>query len=246
MTPLRAKISYNWEKEIRTVRILPLRNNKPQAQISDMPAAPHTILVHGFTRSRYDMVLMARRLKQMLPETTVHIFGYRSRALSISQAAALLADFVATKSKGEPVSFIGHSLGGLIIRALDTLENPPAPLHRLVTLGTPHQGSSAARFLSKSRLLTSIGGPVFKELAAPALSPTPRHVEVGCIIGATNTMIGFLPLLKGDNDGLVCVNEAIFPAAKAEIRAPIFHGFFPFSKTATILASQFLVNGSFN
>lgn len=191
------------------------------------------------------MLLLSKRLKTLVPDTNVHIFGYKSRALSLAQAAEQLAQFVADTTKGESVSFIGHSLGGLIVRALDAHERHPAPLHRLVTLGTPHQGASAARFLSQSSIAHSLGGPVLKDLATPNLSATPRTLEVGCIIGATNTPIGFFPLLKGDNDGLVCVEEALFPAAKEEVRAPIFHGFFPFSKTAALLASRFLVTGSF-
>ena len=210
-----------------------------------MTLAPHTLLVHGFTRSRYDMMLMSRRLQKLLPDTTTHIFGYRSRRLSIQEAANELAHFVADVTRGEQVSFVGHSLGGLIVRALDAMEAPPAPMHRLVTLGSPHQGSSMARFLSRWPPLRSIGGPVFQELGVPQLPTRTSAVQVGCIIGASGTRVGFLPLLKGDNDGLVSVEEAIFPACVSEIRIPVFHGFFPFSTTATRLTARFLERGSF-
>ena len=211
-----------------------------------MTAAPHTILVHGFLRSKYDMVLLAPRLRKLLPETSVHTFGYPSRQLTMHEAAMRLADFVSASTKGEPVSFVGHSLGGLIVRTLDSLPHVPAPLHRLVTLGTPHQGASIANLIARLPLMQKFGGPVLAELARPPLPLQPRHLHVGCIIGHTKTRFGYLPLLGRDNDGLVCVDEAVFPACVEEHRTHTFHGFFPFSEKSARLASHFLKNGTFS
>jgi hypothetical protein len=52
--------------------------------------------------------------------------------------------------------------------------------------------------------------------------------------------------MRGDNDGLVFVDEAIFPACKAEERAAIFHGLFPFSSRAARLTAHFLRHGKFS
>lgn len=210
-----------------------------------MNAAPHTILVHGFLRTRYDMFLLAPRLRALMPSTTVHCFSYPTRKITLEEAAKRLADFVASNTKGEPVSFVGHSLGGLVVRALDALHSPPAPLHRLVTLGTPHQGASIAGLLARSKQLRSLGGPVLAQLAAPPLSPQPRQLSVGCIIGQTTTRFGYLPIFGRDNDGLVSVDEAIFPACVEEIRTYTFHGFFPFSAQIARLSAQFLGHGTF-
>ena len=210
-----------------------------------MPASPHIFLVHGFTRTRHDMWLMARRVRKLLPHSHVHVFGYPSRKLALRDAAQNLSRFVTEHSRDEHASFIGHSLGGLIVRALEEAHPEPTQLQRLVTLGTPHQGSSVARLLAPNKIFRALGGPVFHDLAAPKLSPTPSFLQVGCVIGHTNTPIGFIPFLKGDNDGLVSVHEAVFPACQAEIRAPIFHGLFPFSSQATRLAVRFLEYGTF-
>ena len=188
---------------------------------------------------------MARRVRKLLPHSHVHVFGYPSRKLALRDAAQNLSRFVTEHSRDEHASFIGHSLGGLIVRALEEAHPEPTQLQRLVTLGTPHQGSSVARLLAPNKFFRAIGGPVFHDLAAPKLSPTPSFLQVGCVIGHTNTPIGFLPFLKGDNDGLVSVHEAVFPACQAEIRAPIFHGLFPFSSQATRLAVRFLEYGTF-
>ena len=103
--------------------------------MSSLQIAPHTVLVHGLGRTRYDMLLLARRLRRLIPETTVHTFGYASRHLTISQAAEQLDSFIAKIAQGAPVSFVAHSLGGRVVRALDSSGSISAPLHRLVTLG---------------------------------------------------------------------------------------------------------------
>ena len=228
-------------KELIRVAIHPLRDHTGR-----MTAAPYTILVHGFLRSRYDMFLLAPRLRKLIPETSVHCFEYPSRKFTMHEAATRLADFVSAKTKGAPVSFVGHSLGGLVVRTLDSFPQSPARLQRLVTLGTPHQGARIAGFLGRLPAARAIGGPVLAELATPPVPPQPLHLEVGCVIGQTKTRFGYLPLFGRDNDGLVCVDEAVFPACTKEIRTFIFHGYFPFSQRSAQLAAQFLKHGSFD
>jgi len=210
-----------------------------------MTLAPHTVLVHGFLRTRHDMFLLAPRLQELLPETTVHAFGYPSRKLTLPEIAQRLADFVSAKTQGAPVSFVGHSLGGLVVRALDATQHHPAPLMRLVTLGTPHQGARIAGVMARLPLLGPYGGPVLRDLHKPPLPPHPRALQIGCIIGHTKTPLGYLPLFGRDNDGLVCVDEAIFPACAAELRNFTFHGLFPFLKGTAHLSASFLRHGSF-
>ena len=191
-------------------------------------------------------MLLAPRLMKLMPETKVHVFAYPSRQLTLEEIASRLADFVSTTSKGEPVSFVGHSLGGLVVRALDAMPHHPAPLRRLVTLGTPHQGARVARIMAQIPLLGSFGGPILHQLAQPPLPPHTTALQVGCIIGHTRTPLGYLPLFGRDNDGLVCVEEAIFPTCTAELRNFTLHGLFPFLKSTAHLSAQFLRYGSFS
>jgi pimeloyl-ACP methyl ester carboxylesterase len=191
------------------------------------------------------MFLLAPRLQKLLPETHVHVFEYPSRRLTLAEMAHRLADFVSAKSKGESTSFVGHSLGGLVVRALDAMPAHPSPLSRLVTLGTPHQGARIAALVARVPVLASLGGPVLHDLHTPPLPAQPRSLQVGCVIGHTTTRFGYLPFLGQDNDGLVCVEEAIFPACAAEFRTFTFHGLFPFVKRTAKLSAHFLEHGSF-
>ena len=211
---------------------------------SDFPA-PHTVLIHGLGRSRHDMWLLARRLRKLIPETSVHAFDYHSRRIPLAAAVEQLDAFIAARTRGEPVSFIGHSLGGIVARALDLRGNTSAPLKRLVTLGSPHQGALIARTLNPYRPARVIFGPVLEELGSLSLEQTPKQLEIGCVVGALNSRWGFVPLFREDNDGLVLAREAVLASSTDTVYRPIFHGLFPFSSQAAELSARFLRTGRF-
>jgi pimeloyl-ACP methyl ester carboxylesterase len=210
-----------------------------------MQVAPHIILVHGLGRTTFDMGLLARRLQARFPTSQIHRFDYQTTHLTLAQATERLGAFVNDITVSEPVSFVGHSLGGIVVRSLDLAALTRAPLHRLVTLGSPHNGATIARFLSRYSLARSIFGPILTELGSLTLSHIPRQLEIGCVIGATGTRIGFFPVFGTDNDGLVLTTEASFPGCRDAVSVLSFHGTMPFSRRLAGLAGNFLAHGSF-
>jgi pimeloyl-ACP methyl ester carboxylesterase len=210
-----------------------------------MGVAPHIILVHGLTRTRFDMLLLERRLRDRLPHSQIHRFGYRSRKLSLMEATKQLCDFVHTITTTDPVSFVGHSLGGILVRALDAAGHCKPPLHRLVTLGSPHGGAKVARYAQRYRIAHAICGPILEELEPLPLARAPRQLEIGCLVGATRTRFGFFPILGEDNDGLVCVREAHLGSSREAKELFVFHALFPFSARVADLSARFLEHGSF-
>lgn len=208
--------------------------------------APHIVLVHGLGRSQADMFLLRPRLRKRFPHCSIHTFGYPSRSLRITEIAKRLGDFVSQRAGSEPVSFIGHSLGGLIVRTLDAQKLCSTPLHRLVTLGTPHQGAAIARFLCAYPLARRFFGSVLEDIAHFDGSFAPCSLEVGCILGGTNTRFGFYPFAGEDNDGLVLASEATLTQAIDSITIPVLHALFPFSAHATRLSASFLAHGTFH
>lgn len=210
-----------------------------------MELPTHIVLVHGLGRSQYDMALLARRLRKAFPQSSIHSFDYYSRSQTLSQSAALLGEFVDRQTQGQAVSFVGHSLGGILVRALDASGGCRSPMRRLVTLGSPHNGASIAAYLSRYSFVRKIMGPVLSELAELSLPTLPKQLEVGCIIGATGTRFGFLPLLGEDNDGLVLTREALLEGAAAHLSLAVFHGLMPFSSTIADASAAFLRQGRF-
>jgi pimeloyl-ACP methyl ester carboxylesterase len=116
---------------------------------------------------------------------------------------------------GEPqrsgglVHIVGHSLGGLLARAVVTRRRPPA-LSRVVLLGPPNSGSEIADLLHRNWLYRYLLGPAALQLVTNpaeslALLLGPVTFELGVIAGdRALDPIGYL-LLPGPNDGRVCV-----------------------------------------
>ena len=209
-----------------------------------MSPAPHIVLVHGLARSKHDMFLMGPRLRARLPQSQIHTFDYHSRKYTIAQVTEQLRDFVNGITTSEPVSFVGHSLGGVLVRSLDLTGGCKAPLHRLVTLGTPHNGAVIAKTGAKISIVRAFYGPVLRELGHLSLDERPRQLEIACVVGGTGFRFGFVPFFGADNDGVVAAREAHLTTCKESTRVPIYHTFFPYSRRAADLAATFLSTGA--
>ena len=106
------------------------------------------VLVHGFVCNRGVWTPWLRELQRRgVPYATVNlepVFG------SVDEYAPLIDAAVAraTAATGLPPLLVGHSMGGLAIRAWlrASGNNAMQRVHHIVTLGTPHHGTWLARF----------------------------------------------------------------------------------------------------
>jgi triacylglycerol esterase/lipase EstA (alpha/beta hydrolase family) len=122
---------------------------------------------------------------------------------------------------------VGHSMGGLVVRAWWTQDREATRLHRLITLATPHQGTIAAQFGH---------GPAARQmqlrsqwLARLQLQETPAHAQrTLCFYSACDNIVipGSSALLPGADNREVfgCAHVAMvdhedcFAAALACVR----------------------------
>ena len=129
------------------------------------------------------------------------------------------------------VSFIGHSYGGLLIRALWAV---PLPVSRgpVVFFGTPNGGSSLARMLRHIPGYKAFFGPASADVLAGAVTTLPVPDTPVLVVAGGLGRYGFNPLLKGDNDGIVTVAETRLPLLAHEFRylPGGFHRYLPESK----------------
>jgi triacylglycerol lipase len=139
------------------------------------------LLLHGLADNRSIFTVLRRSLRRQ-GFGHVHTVNYSLLTSDIRTAAARLAEHVETLCEHtgyDRVHVIAHSLGGLIARYYVQRLDGDARVHTLVTLGTPHGGTYAARLLPV-RLGRQLrpGSDVVAELTRPAPRCRTRFVAI--------------------------------------------------------------------
>lgn len=107
--------------------------------------AQKIVIVHGLFMRAPIMLALHSRLSQQ--GFLCKSINYPTRNQSLYDNALAQRDALADFARGQPLNFIGHSLGGLLIRHLQAQWSEGFVGARVVTLGTPHQGSAVAAYL---------------------------------------------------------------------------------------------------
>jgi triacylglycerol lipase len=113
---------------------------------------------------------------------------------------------------------VTHSLGGLIVRQLFTLDAPWRPIiSRIVMLAPPNRGASLASALDKGGVLRGVMGPSYAQIAEGFAETLPVP-DVPFAIFA-----GDAPGVPGD--GLLTVDETRLDGAAEHHVVPVIHTF---------------------
>ncbi len=138
------------------------------------------IVLHGYAMNRANFVPLAYRLARA---GLGPVLGFEYWTLGRTAAAARqlgwFVDHVCAETGAESVDVIGHSMGGVVARYYVTLAGGDGPVRRLITLGSPHNGTDVSRI--------GIGHPGrelvtgSKLLARVAASPPPTHTKITTI-----------------------------------------------------------------
>lgn len=154
---------------------------RPCAHGAGGSGRPVVILVHGLYHNPAAWFVMRRRLKRAGFDQ-VRCYGYFSFGRDFADIAGGLARFMlraAQDSPGGRVLLLGHSLGGLVIRAACADSRVAAGVlcrvAGVVTLGTPHRGSTLAGLLGLGRLARGLApdGGVIRLVQALPQCPCP-------------------------------------------------------------------------
>ncbi len=217
-------------------------------------ASPGAVVVlHGFVGvpamvAPVSRALRARGFRTLTPY-------YDSWSLPLGEIAGRLARrieaFASAGPPDEPLHFVGHSMGGLVTRALIARDRPPR-LGRVVMLGTPNQGSELADLLNRwsaTRLLLG--------RAAPALITT-RSAALAAMLGSVDYPLG---VIAGTRPMLPAVSDRILPAphdGKVSVAAthvagetdhlilPLGHMMLAWRRAACTQVVTFLKTGAFD
>lgn len=211
---------------------------------------PTVVVLHGLGEGRSSMRPLVDYLRQRL-DATVVAFGYASPRAGLADHGAALARVVAGLPAGEPVSFVGHSLGNLVVRRWMHSAPPDelARVRRMVMLGAPNQGSDLARMMSRWWVLTALSDGAARELVvdwkrvAPELAIPP--CPFGIVAGGRGDDQGFSPLLDGDDDAIVRVEETRLDGADDFLLVPVHHAAMMHHPTIQRATAAFLESGRF-
>lgn len=137
---------------------------------------PIVILVHGLFHNQSGWIFYRHWLEAQ--GYSVACYRYPSWRTDLESVESSLKEYleqIMTNHPDQPIHLVGHSLGGLLLRATLTHLTNVRPIKTLVTLGTPYQGSKLAPFALNSlgRFLT-FQGETIQEINSRTV---PSHIQ---------------------------------------------------------------------
>lgn len=200
------------------------------------------LLLHGIWMPSWVMLVLGSRLREAGYKVLTP--AYNSVTQTPAQNAQQLYQALCNEFTPR-LHVVGHSLGGLVGLHL-LAQYPDLPLGRLVTLGSPVNGSSIARLLKP---LPAVG-EAFGQSMSAGLSgegvPVQPQREWGAIIGTLGVGLGTLFLWgKSPHDGAVTVTEAEHAAQKERLYVPVTHTGLIYSQHVAAMILRFIQTGSF-
>ncbi len=183
-----------WRGEILTApRVFlwrqPFRSRaEPDFLPGDSPRRHGVVLVHGFfcNRGLWNPWMKVLRAEG-IPFVAVNlepVFGSIEHYAEIVEAAVERVE----KSTGLPAVLVGHSMGGIAIRAWLARFNADARVRKVITIGTPHHGTWLARFghTTNGRQMRH-RGPWIADLASR--EPAERYAKFTCYYGNCDNIV---------------------------------------------------------
>lgn len=208
------------------------------------------VLIHGFLLSGYHMKPLEMHLRGSFP---IAFFEFPSRKEYIDQTALRLVNYLrclASYRPGEPIYFVAHSVGGIILRA--ALNHPECPVEakvgRAVLLGPPNQGSIFARYFKNWPPIRFVIGEksgyelmhYCPDTVASVFGEYPSTLQLLIVAGCRGTCLVFG---NEPNDGYVTIEETRTSAPHLHTVFPISHGDLIHDREVACLTKRFLLYG---
>jgi len=216
---------------------------------TDLPVNRHLVLlVHGIGRGPATFAELPDKLRRAGFEARA--ISYPSTRGSIEDHALQLERLLDRMEGVDEVSFVTHSMGGLVVRRLLTREGAWKSRvlpRRLVMIAPPNQGSVIAKVLQPLPLYKLIYGVAGQQLIPTEVATLPLPgIPFGIIAGGRQNSVGYNPLLPGDDDGTLAVAETRLTGAIDFMVLPGLHGFIARSEKIEQPIENFLETGRFS
>lgn len=217
------------------------------------------VTLHGYGRTRSHMGELGNRLEKDGGFLWINV-SYASTRRSLDDHAESLAQVIAGLEGIDEINFVCHSLGNLIVRRYLGEANQQKPqwtvdprIKRMVMLGPPNNGAKLAEvvadLLHDNDLARLVAGPTAWQLArqwddAQKLLATPNF-QFGILAGGYGNGRGLNPLVDGDDDLIVAVEETRLTGAADFRVVPCRHGRLMYDAEVQQCVLAFLVHGYF-
>lgn len=206
------------------------------------------VLLHGLARSSAAMWMLSIRLHR----AGYHVEHISYRSLNVTPDE-ILGDVTrqidrCCRSLSAPVHFVGHSLGGLLIRGY-LQENQVKQLGRVVLMGTPNQGTGVVDHF-QDRWWAKLAGPAAMSLGTgedsfPASLSKPDY-PLGVIAGVRSLKDANAAFLPGDDDGVVPVSSTRLEGMSDFVVIETGHAMMRYNREVAHQAIMFLKQGYFD
>lgn len=194
------------------------------------------LFVHGMGRSS----LSGRRLLARLRAQGIvtHAFGYATPFQGFASIRLRLAARIGALSAAGDYVLIGHSLGGVLLRAAVAALPAGTPQPRQIfLLGSPIQPARLAQKLQRNWIYRLLAGDCGQLLASDTrmaqIGPGPTPVT--SILGVAGWQGRLSPFRGEMNDGIVSVSEASAAWVAEELRISALHTYLPSNKRVASL-----------
>lgn len=204
------------------------------------------VVVHGIIRSSKSFSRMRIALER--DGYTVVGFDYPSTQVTIKDSADYLRRVIAGLNEASEINFVVHSMGGLIVRTYLQQQQTDPRMRRMVMLGVPNRGANMANIVQSNPLFKLLFGPAGQQLVKDPAGfiaglPTPQF-EFAIIAGARGTDDGWNPLIDGDDDGTVEVENTKLAGAADFMTVCGLHSFLMDREDVIDATCRFLLNGA--
>ncbi|WP_425397076.1 esterase/lipase family protein [Aeoliella sp.] len=224
-----------------------------QPELKNSPTA--VVFLHGLFRTRWSMSRIAERVGKETGWQPI-VLGYPSTRGSVGDHAKMLAKTINHLDDVQQIHFVAHSLGNLVIRYWlgnkahqNVWGRSGRKIGRMVMLGPPNHRPSLAQTLVPIDANHIIAGEAGLELQndweklEPKLA-TPSF-DFGILAGGTADGAGHNPLIPGDDDMIVGVDETRLTGARDFRVLQVIHATMMDEDVTQEMTARFLQHGYF-
>lgn len=168
--------------------------------VSTVSATHKVYVIHGYASP----LAVVRKLNRYLIKENYNteLYQYKSMYSELDSIGKKLY-FDIKNSNVDTVSFVTHSMGGLVVRSLFqyTSKDTSFPfIYRVIMIAPPNKGAEMADIFDSFKMLKKLLGPNVKNMRTDSLSyanklPQPKG-NVGIIIGNRGKKKGYNPYIK--------------------------------------------------